>query len=66
MWAGERLYAPLLAFRTDFNPSAERPTTLGALSVAHDRRRLVAIQLNEYAKFFDAVADAMRSAIADY
>ena len=33
MWTGERVYAPLLAFRTDFNPSAERPTTLGALKV---------------------------------
>ncbi len=66
MWAGERIYAPLLAFRTSFHPTTERPTTLGALKVPHDRRRLLAVRLNDYGTFFDEVADAMRTAIGDY
>lgn len=66
MWAGERNYAPLLAFRTSFNPTTERPTTLGALTVPHDRRRLLVVRLPTYGAFFDAVADAMRTAIGDY
>ncbi|MGO9976038.1 MAG: hypothetical protein ACLP01_25195 [Solirubrobacteraceae bacterium] len=66
IWAGERLYAPLLAFRTSFHPTTERPTTLGALKVPHDRRRLLAVRLHNYAAFFDDVADAMRGAIKDY
>jgi hypothetical protein len=66
MWAGERTYAPLVAFRTSFHPTTERPTTLGALKVPHDRRRLLSVRLNSYGAFFDDVADAMRAAIGDY
>lgn len=66
MWAGERTYAPLVAFRTSFHPMTGRPATLGALKVPHDRRRLLSIRLNNYCAFFDDVADAMRTAIGDY
>jgi hypothetical protein len=66
MWAGERSYSPLLAFRTSFNPTTERPATLGALKVPHDRRRLLVVRLSDYGTFFDRVADGMRAAVGDY
>lgn len=66
MWSGERSYAPLLTFRTNFNAASERPNTLGLLAPPVDRRRLIAIELQTYSGFFNDVADAMRAAVVDY
>jgi hypothetical protein len=64
-WRDRRLYLPVISYSSasSFNPVTNRPTTFGALLVAVDRRRCVAIPLGDYCTFFDTVADAMRFSI---
>ena len=66
MWTGERSYAPLLSFRTNFDPATARESTLGRLAPPVDRRRVIAVELQNYRAFFDGVADGMRAAAAEY
>lgn len=66
MWSRDRLYAPVISFRTGLDPSTERPTTLGQLNPPSHQRRLICVRLEDYGAFFNGVADAMRAAVASY
>jgi hypothetical protein len=67
-WRDRRLYMPVIGYSavSDFDPTTNRPTTFGELLVALDRRRCVAIALNDFHTFFDGVSDAMRAAVDAY
>lgn len=67
-WRDRRLYLPVIGYsaQSDFDPTADRPATFGRLLVAVERRRCVAITLDDFYAFFDRVADAMRAAVDAY
>jgi hypothetical protein len=67
-WRDRRLYMPVIGFSAGsaFDPTTDRPATFGRLLVTLDRRRCVAVSLNDFYGFFNRVADAMRAAVACY
>ncbi|GAB3219279.1 hypothetical protein GCM10027447_01760 [Glycomyces halotolerans] len=64
LWRRSRCYVPAIAYAEDFDPHCER-AHLAALVPPPDRRRLVAVELSDFHGFFDAVADAMRTAVTE-
>jgi hypothetical protein len=64
LWREHRCYLPLILHETSFDPEAERPVLARLLPPA-DRRRLLALRLDDFHAFFDAVADSMRIAVAE-
>lgn len=64
IWRDSRCYLPLIVHETPFSPTASR-STLGSLAPPRERRRLIALRLAQFHCFFNAVADAMRMAVAE-
>lgn len=63
LWREHRCYLPVILHETPFDPEAERQV-LARLVPPIERRRLLALRLNDFHSFFDAVADSMRAAVA--
>ncbi|MGW5724598.1 hypothetical protein [Nocardia beijingensis] len=64
LWRDKLCYLPVVFHEKIFDISAERPT-LRNLKPPIDRRRLVALRLNDFHAFFDSIADAMRAGISE-
>lgn len=64
LWRKSRCYLPVIVHEAPFELTGRRPT-LGALEPPVKRRRLLALRLANFHAFFDAVADAMRAALAE-
>jgi len=64
LWRHNRCYLPVIVHQTPFSPAANRPA-LDRLVPPVERRRLLAVRLNDFHGFFDAVADAMRAAVPE-
>lgn len=64
LWREHRCYLPVVVFETPFDPQASRQV-LARLEPPAARRRLIALRLNNFHDFFDAVADSMRAAIVE-
>ncbi|WP_143861368.1 hypothetical protein [Nocardia amikacinitolerans] len=64
LWKDKLCYLPVVFHEKAFDISAERPT-LRNLKPPVERRRLVALRLNDFHAFFDSIADAMRSGICE-
>lgn len=64
LWREHRCYMPFIFHETSFNPLTERPV-LARLKPVVNRRRLLALRLNDFHAFFDSVADAMRAAVPE-
>lgn len=64
-WKEQRMYMPVIGYKSDcgFQPTQNRPATLGSLAVPSTNRRLVTLSLQNFHQFFDDVADAMHAAI---
>lgn len=60
----QRCYVPSIVHQTPFDARKSRPT-LKDLTPPPDRKRLLVIRLVDFHGFFDAVADAMREAVAE-
>jgi hypothetical protein len=54
----------MLVYQDEFNAMTRRPKLAG-LAPSIDRRRVIVARLTDFHTFFDAVADAMRAAIAE-
>jgi V8-like Glu-specific endopeptidase len=64
LWRKSRCYLPVIVHEAPFELTGRRPT-LGALEPPVERLRLLALRLADFHAFFDAVADAMRAALAE-
>lgn len=64
LWRESRCYLPVIVHGAPFNVTGQRPA-LNKLKPPIARRRLLAIRLDDFYGFFDRVADAMRSAVAE-
>ena len=64
LWRKSRCYLPVIVHEAPFELTSSRPT-LEALEPPVERRRLLALLLSDFHAFFDAVADAMRAALAE-
>ena len=64
LWREHRCYLPVILHEAPFDPEAERQV-LARLVPPLERRRLLALRLDDFHAFFDAVADSMRSAVAE-
>jgi hypothetical protein len=54
----------MIVYQDAYNFINHRPN-LAKLSQPKERRRIIAVQLNDFYGFFDDVADAMRASIAE-
>jgi hypothetical protein len=64
LWSQSRCYLPMLVYQDEFNVMTRRPKLAG-LAPSIDRRRVIVARLTDFHTFFDAVAGAMRAAIAE-
>jgi len=63
LWTQRRCYVPAIAYADKFEPRNER-SHLAGLTPPRTHRRLVAIELDDFDGFFNAIADAMRATVA--
>lgn len=64
LWRNSRCYFPVILHEKEFDPLGARPT-LERLAPSIERKRLLALRLRDFHGFFNAVADAMRSALPE-
>lgn len=64
LWKEKRTYAPFIVHETPFNLNNDRPA-MRKLLVPKESRRLVAIRIQEFHEYFDAIADAMRLIVSE-
>lgn len=62
LWRNHRCYLPFITHETEFDLHAKR-TVLDRLSPPVERKRLIALRIENFHEFFNAVADSMRSAV---
>jgi hypothetical protein len=63
LWRNSRCYLPFIAHETAFDLHAKREV-LDKLSPPVNRKRLIALRIEDFHAFFDTVANAMRSAVS--
>jgi hypothetical protein len=64
LWSENASYLPMIVYHTEHDFSRQRPKLAG-LNQPQERRRVIVVRLASFHAFFDAVADAMRAAVAE-
>lgn len=64
LWSDNGCYLPMIVHQDEFDPTTRRPT-LARLAPPVERRRVIIVRLRAFHAFFDAVADAMRTAVPE-
>lgn len=64
LWTTNRCYLPTIVHQEEFNHLNHRPS-LAKLIPPIERRRVIIVRFQEFHKFFDNVADAMRTAVGE-
>lgn len=64
LWRTSRCYLPTIVHETPIDPDTHR-TRLASLEPPVVRRRVLLVRIADFHAFFDATADAIRSAVAE-
>lgn len=64
LWSTNGCYMPMIVHQEEFDHMGHRPT-LARLVPPVERRRVIIVRFEEFHRFFDGVADAMRAAVEE-